>query len=143
MFPCLGAFSEPVGNEVDQRVHKVLGIWSGAGDLYVAPIGRGQHQETHNRVAIHRLAIAGHGGAGVVTLDRFNELRRGPRVQSLGIADCQSTGNQRLAASFGRDRIDPAEFMYLRPASIAAWTASCKGRSRIFESLTNIGRLAP
>ena len=109
----------------------------------LATIGGGQHQETHDRIAADRLAVAGDTGAGVEPLDSLDELGRRSGVQALGVADGERAGDQGISPSSAGSRIEPAEFMYLRPASMAARTASASGFSRILASLTSRGRLAP
>src|SRR5262249_41525265 len=109
--------------------------------------------QAHDRRPADRLALARHAHRRVEQLGAFDELGGGAGVQTLAVLDHHL--GARLVVSHHDTQFAPpphaspdstwlATLMYLRPASLAAFTASARVASpRTLASLISIGRLMP
>ena len=139
--------SKPLLTSVGDGVERLAGLrrWPAPGCRARAGA---QHHQAHDRVAVHRRAVAGHRDLGVEALGGAHERAEARAWRPLRLTMvicCASARPAPPAAVFiALPSVSLATLMYLRPASAASRTASLIERSpRTRASLTSIGRLTP
>src|SRR5476649_2214715 len=141
-------FAELAVDQGGEGVHRLDGLFAGAGELDLAADAGGQHHQAHDRQAGHFLVLEADADHRVELAGGAYELGGGAGMEAALVCDAEHAPvRTRVGRGIGHEaslaRIRDATVMYLRPASCARRTASVSGRVRTLASLTSIGRLTP